>query len=197
MSLRYRLLYRLGITPWDRDDVAPELVALVAGPAALAPGRALDLGCGTGTEAVYLAQHGWEVTGIDAVQRPLAAARWRAQGAGVSVEWLRADVVKLATLDLKPGFELIHDRGCFHELSAASRQSYADGVTDLAAPGARLMLMTFAPGHRLAAPAGADEEEVRARFPRWGLEVAMPDSGPDPSGPMRNVPRTWYCLMRE
>jgi len=81
-SFGYRLLYRLGITPWDHDQVPPELVELVEGPAALRPGGALDLGCGTGAEAIYLAQHGWGVTGIDFVGPALEAARREAAAAG-------------------------------------------------------------------------------------------------------------------
>ncbi len=92
MSLRYRLLYRLGITPWDQDHVPAELTALIEGPTALATGLALDIGCGTGTQSVYLAQHGWQVTGIDAVPNALARAQQRADAARVSVRWLVADV---------------------------------------------------------------------------------------------------------
>ncbi len=85
MSFRYRVLYRVGFTPWDQDHVPAELSALVEGPTALAPARALDVGCGTGTQAVYLVEHGWQVTGVDAVERALAQARRKAEEKGVEV----------------------------------------------------------------------------------------------------------------
>ncbi|MGB9302869.1 MAG: class I SAM-dependent methyltransferase, partial [Mycobacterium sp.] len=71
----YRLIYRLGLIIWRRDTPPAELVALVEGPTALPAGRALDLGCGTGTDTIYLATHGWDVTGVDMVPKALDIAR--------------------------------------------------------------------------------------------------------------------------
>ncbi len=198
MSLRYRLLYRLAITPWDQNHVPSELAALVEGPPALSTGLALDIGCGTGTQSVYLAQHGWQVTGVDAVPHALAQARQRAAAAGASVQWLIADVGALEELGLNGGFSLLHDRGCFHDLPANVRERYVHGVSSLAAPGATLLLMAFVPGaRRLGAPGGASEEEIQRRFGKhWDLLSVQSDSGPDPPGPMRRVPRIWYRLQR-
>ena len=67
----YRLTYRLGKPRWDTGAPQPELEQLAQGRA---PGRALDLGCGTGTDVVYLAGHGWEATGIDFAPEAVAAA---------------------------------------------------------------------------------------------------------------------------
>jgi SAM-dependent methyltransferase len=58
-QLVYRLIYRLGLIVWKRKTPPAELVALVEGPSAVPAGRALDLGCGTGTDTIYLAKHGW------------------------------------------------------------------------------------------------------------------------------------------
>ncbi|MFD0629748.1 class I SAM-dependent methyltransferase [Streptomyces sanglieri] len=69
--------YRDGKPPWDSGITPPELVALIEGPGALMPGRALELGCGTGTNAVYLARHSWRVTAVDLVDRAVRQARRR------------------------------------------------------------------------------------------------------------------------
>ena len=79
----YWLAYRLGLTVWRRPSPPDDLVALVEGPSPLPAGRALDLGCGTGTDTIYLATHGWEVTGVDTVPKALANARRDATAAGV------------------------------------------------------------------------------------------------------------------
>lgn len=197
MSFRYRVLYRVGFTPWDQNQVPAELSELVEGPSTLVPGRALDVGCGTGTQAVYLAEHGWQVTGVDAVERALAQARRRVEEKGVEVRWVAGDVARLSTLGLDNGFSLVHDRGCFHDLSPAAREGYARGVGELAAPGATLLLLAFAHRERGIGPSGASEEEIRRRFERdWELVSSQSDSGPAPPGPMRRVPRIWYRLRR-
>ena len=195
MSLAYRIMYRVGFTPWDTDRVPDVLRGIVEGADALRPGRALDVGCGTGTQAVYLARSGWQVTALDAVPRPLARARARAQAAGVNVDWILADVARLARLGLEPGFTLVFDRGCFHGLDDSARAACAAALSDLAAPGATLLMMAFAPNRIPVAPAGIEESELLARFGDWRLVSAQPDAA-EIAGPLRNVPRTWYRFVR-
>lgn len=189
-------MYRVGFTPWDTGRVPPELSGLIEGPAALPAGRALDVGCGTGTQAVYLAGHGWDVTAIDAVPRPLARARARAEAAGVKVDWVLADVARIDRLGLAPGFTLVFDRGCFHGLDDAQRAAYAAAVTELAGPGATLLMMAFAPNRVMAAPRGVEQSELLGRFAGWQLVSANSDSRGEISGALRNVPRTWYRMVR-
>jgi SAM-dependent methyltransferase len=196
MSLMYRLMYRVGFTPWDTGEVPTALNALIEGPGALPTGRALDIGCGTGTQAVYMAGKGWEVTAVDAVPRPLSQARARAAAAGVSVDWILADATRLHRFGLAPGFTLIFDRGCFHGLDDSQRGAYGAAVDGLAAPGATLLMMAFAPNRVLAAPAGLDQSELVGRFVGWQLTSASPDTEGEISGPLRNVPRSWYRLVR-
>jgi SAM-dependent methyltransferase len=189
-------MYRVGFTPWDNEEVPAELSALVEGSGALTPGAALDVGCGTGTQAVFLAAHGWRVTAIDAVDAPLRRARARAGAQGVSVSFRRGDASRLTDLRLERDFELIFDRGCFHDLSSRQRAAYAVGVTELAAPDATLLMMAFAPNHVPVGPSGAAEREITTLFDGWELTSNEPDSGPPPPGPMRGVPRRWYRLRR-
>jgi SAM-dependent methyltransferase len=190
-------MYRVGFTPWDTGDVPAELRALVEGGDALVAGAALDLGCGTGTQSVYLARRGWRVTGVDDLEQPLRRASDRSAAAGVGVQWVKADVTRLGRAGLAPGYRLLLDRGCFHGLGSDGRAGYARDVTELAAPGAVFLLMSFARNRVVAGPHGADRDEITDRFaPGWALESAAGDSGPGPGGPLRNVPRTWYRLRR-
>ena len=196
VSLVYRFMYRVGFTPWDTGQVPPELSGLVEGPAALPAGRALDVGCGTGTQAVYLALHAWQVTGIDAVPRPLSRARARASAAGVTVDWILADVARIDRLGLEPGFTLVFDRGCFHGLDDAQRSAYSAAVTGLAAPGATLLIMAFAPNRVPVGPAGVEQSELIGRFAEWRLMSAELDRRRDGSSAMSSVPLTWYRFVR-
>jgi SAM-dependent methyltransferase len=196
VSLTYRIMYRIGFTPWDSGQVPPELTALIEGPGALPTGRALDVGCGTGTQAVYLARNGWEVTAIDAVPRPLSRARARAEAAGATVDWILADAARIERLGLAPGFTLVFDRGCFHGLDDPQRAAYSAAVTELAAPGATLLMMAFAPNRVPIGPAGVEQSELLGRFTGWQLVSANADSRRESSGPMSNVPLTWYRFVR-
>ncbi len=167
----YRTAYRLGLTIWERQVPPTGLVELVEGPAALAPGRALDIGCGTGTDSVYLAAHGWEVTGVDMVPRALAAARRRAAANGVSVRYVEGDATRLQELGIGTCYALLLDFGCYHTLPNDQRQAYVESVSQVAAVGATLLLYGFGRPPRLAPMhAGLTPEEVRQRFAGHGWE---------------------------
>ncbi|MHB1488831.1 MAG: class I SAM-dependent methyltransferase [Acidimicrobiales bacterium] len=87
--------------PWPSEP-DPALVELVA---PLAPGKALDLGCGPGRNSIWLARHGWEVTGVDASAVGLAQAQQRANDAGVTIDTIQADL--LAWEPPSRGFDLV------------------------------------------------------------------------------------------
>lgn len=165
----YRASYRLGFTPWDRGKPASGLVELVEGPNALRPGRALDLGCGSGNNTIYLSRNGWDATGIDMVASALNVARKNAERAGVHPRFVEGDVTRLSELDAKGPFDLLVDVGCFHTLPAHLRDQYAEGLTQVAAPGATLFLYAFSPGRIAPMKSGTTEAEVIARFKGWSL----------------------------
>src|SRR5712692_7932025 len=97
MGILYRFMYAVGFTPWD--SVTPkELIQTLAGPDAMPIGRALDLGSGMGGKSIYMAAHGWKVTGIDLVPKALREARRRADKAGVAVDFRLGDVTRLEQL---------------------------------------------------------------------------------------------------
>ncbi len=132
---RYALRYRRGRTPWDTGISPPELLAYLARHTA---GRALDMGCGTGTNAITLAQRGWEVYAIDFSSTAIRAARRKARRAGVQVAFYCRSVTK--TDDLPAPFDLILDIGCYHGLHPALQAQYAANLERLLAPGGTLLL---------------------------------------------------------
>src|SRR5437762_7917162 len=113
---RFSVMYRLGLTPWERRDVEQTWRSLLQAPDAPATGRALDVGCGSGRDAVHLAKLGWQVTAVDFVETALASARRRAEQEGVQVDLVQGDVGRLGELGLQPGFNLLYDFGCMHLL---------------------------------------------------------------------------------
>jgi SAM-dependent methyltransferase len=99
----FELMYRLRFTPWELRPVVPAWRRITGGPGALPPGRALDVGCGTGRDACYLAGRGWQVTGVDIAPAAIARARRRAAALGVQVRWVVGDVGGLGGLAWNPG----------------------------------------------------------------------------------------------
>jgi len=186
-------MYRLGFHPWDRM-LPKELSDVVT---ALPPGRALDLGSGLGTKAVFMATHGWNVTGVEYVPRALEEARRRASRAGVKVDFRRGDVTRLGDLKLEPGYNLVFDFGCFHGLKSHQRDAYVRGVNELAASGATLLMMAFT---KPVPPitAGVSEAEMLERFgPGWTKawsHVAEVENG---SAATRRGMPGWFCFVRK
>jgi SAM-dependent methyltransferase len=173
VGLLYEIAYRVGFKPWDTGAPPAELVTLVEGQDRLRPGRAVDLGCGTGTNVVYLCRHGWEVTGVDLVERALNVARRRAADADVQPHLVRGDVTRLDELGVEDRFDLLLDLGCYHSLFPAHvRDAYARSVTAVAAPGAALLLYGFLPGQRPEHAVSPDE--LRQRFRSWNLVESTP-----------------------
>ncbi len=176
-------MYRFGSPRWDTGVVPPEVRRLVE-EERLAPGRALDLGCGTGTSAIYLAVHGWDVAGVDFVPKAIAAAKRRAAEARVSdrARFLVGDVTALPDLGT---FDLALDIGCFHSLPRDRRARYAAGVAAVLRPGAPLLLYAFI---QEGVP-GVREDEVAATFSE--LEIVSADLGSD-----RGRTSAWYRMRR-
>jgi SAM-dependent methyltransferase len=171
-QLVYRLAYRLGLIVWQRATRPADLVRLIEGPAKLEPGRALDIGCGTGTDTIYLATHGWEVTAVDMVRKALTAARRKATAAGVAPRFVEGDATRLHDLDVGDGYSLLLGFGCFHTLPEDRRPAYVTGVSRVAAPGATLLLCGFKrPPKTTPMHAGMTVDEVRQRFSEAGWRV--------------------------
>lgn len=159
--LLYNWRYLLGRTPWDTGITPPELVHLIE-VEKFPPGRALDLGCGTGTNAIYLAQRGFEVMGVDFVARAIQTARRKAQTAHLNIDFRNADV--LAPGPLGKPFDLILDIGCFHILDPYGRVRYADHVRRWTHQGSLYLLYAFFPTQFGSRTVGVARTEVEHLF---------------------------------
>lgn len=109
-------------------------------------GRVLDLGCGPGRNARYLAARGFTVDAVDLSPTAIAWAEERARAAGAAVRFHRGDAFTLAGTALRGPYDLVHDSGCFHHLPPHRRISYLALLDDVLAPGGHLALTCFAAG---------------------------------------------------
>jgi SAM-dependent methyltransferase len=187
--------YRAGDLPWDTGRPSAELQRVLSRNA-IQPCRALEIGCGTGTNSVWLAQQGFEVTGIDLAPLAVEQAQGRASAAGVKVHFLVADVLDLP--DLNGTFAFFFDRGCYHAVRRDAPQQYAPAVAQqLAAGGRGLILAGNAREPHDPGPPVVTEEQIRDEL---GLAFQILDLHEFRFDEAPGVPETflgWSCLVEK
>ncbi len=171
LQQRFTRMYLEGRTPWDSGVSPPELLACLHGPNALPPGRALDVGCGTGTNSLTLALAGWQVLGVDFAAPAIAQALLKAAEvqaeigrAGGSVAFAQADVTRLAPPAPEERADLLLDIGCLNGIPFERRPLYAQVMASYAAPGALFLLYAHLPRADGTGPLGCAPDEIDALF---------------------------------
>ena len=139
MKWFYELIYRHFRAPWD---IGPrkELVELVES-GRLKSCRAIDLGSGTASNCIFLAQHGFDVTGVDYTAAAIELGRKRAQAAGVQVNFIVDDLTNLR--HVTGTFDLLVDNGALGDLTNKDRDLYVNNVLPLAHRGSQFLLFCF------------------------------------------------------
>jgi len=179
---------------WDIGKASRELKEIV-GAGTIRKCRAIDLCCGAGTDAIYMAKQGFDVTAIDIAPTALSQAEERARKAGASVQWVLADV--LAAPILEP-FDFIYDRGCYHVVREQNLAAYLETLRRLSHPGSQFLLLAarrdFDAGG--SGVAGVSEEELRYDFLslfdiEWLRETRLEANRPGGIGPP-----SWTALLR-
>jgi SAM-dependent methyltransferase len=170
---------------WDVGRPCSHLVKAVE-DTTFKPGRAIVLGCGSGTNAIYLASKGFEVTGVDVSPTALAIAAEKAHKADVEVTWMVADVSALPKLQ---PYDLIFDRGCYHHICQYDSPGYVETLRRLSHAGTRAMILAGSPadGNR-GGPPRIKEETIRKDFStlfdfEWLRNIQFDSRNPDARGP--------------
>jgi 2-polyprenyl-3-methyl-5-hydroxy-6-metoxy-1,4-benzoquinol methylase len=186
MWWRYRWLYFRGLTPWDTSTTPPEVMEYIE---TARPGRALDLGCGTGTNAIELARQGWQVTGVDFVSKAIRTARAKAAGRGLNVDFHCTSVTRLDAV--AGSYDYALDIGCLFALGFKEKRAYAAHLARLLRPGACYMLYAWYPrtwkGRRVGLADGDVDALLRPCFAREKMVA----------GEEKGFPSAWYWYRRE
>jgi cyclopropane fatty-acyl-phospholipid synthase-like methyltransferase len=169
------------------DDLAQALDAL-----GLRGGSALDLGTGPGTQAIQLAQRGFDVTATDLSQAAIRLASARAEAQAIWITWQQDDI--LSSRLIGP-FDLIFDRGCFHVFPPERRQDYISTVAGLLKPGGFFFLKCFSqlqPGTQ--GPNRFTPAQIQSIF-SGELQVRSV-SETVYQGTLDPLPRALFCVMQ-
>lgn len=144
---RFVQLYKNQAARWDTGITPPEIVAITA---ELPAGKAIDLGCGTGTNVRYLLEKGWIADGVDFVPQAIEMAAEKLQDfPQENYRVMVGDVTQLNFSALRPPYDLAVDIGCGHATPAGTHEKYAHDVAALVKPGGTFMLYVHFPseGH--------------------------------------------------
>lgn len=146
------------------------------------------MGCGTGTNVITLAQHGWRVTGVDFVNRAIQEAERKARSAGVTADLLVDDVTRLETV--QGVFDLVLDIGCFHSLDSNSQAAYIKNLIRLTMPGSYYLMYGFFRDSARGGPGmlTSDLEKFEIGFDLQNREDGMERS---------QRPSVWLTYMRK
>lgn len=205
MGVPYKLFYRLGFHPWEDlaehppfEEKLSELFEREESGREPPYGPALDLGCGSAVWGVPLAKRGWQVTGVDIVDKALERARERVQKAGVDAQITHADVTALREAGVGSDFRLVLDTGTFHGLTDAQRTAMGREIDAVAANDATVLLDCFAPRWRGPLPRGASRSDVEAAFPDWTItDIEVADTEPDAIARLLKFDEHFYRLRRQ
>ena len=167
-------------------------------------GSILDAGCGTGENALYFADRGNEVTGIDFLAEPIARAKRKAAERGVAAAFRVMDALDLKdSQEFREVFDAVIDSGLFHVFSDADRRRYVEGLAAVLKPGGRLFLLCFSdeePGTQ--GPRRVTKKELYDAFADdWIVESIEPsryEVRPDFKEATFSAggPKAWFAIVR-
>ncbi|MBA3028826.1 MAG: class I SAM-dependent methyltransferase [Desulfobacteraceae bacterium] len=173
-------------TPWDTRVTPPEVIEFLEQAKA---GRALDLGCGTGTNAMAMARRGWTVTGVDFSSRAIGMAKHKASEEGLKIDYYAADVTDLGFL--KDPYDYVLDIGCLFTLNREKRLKYAQHLERLMKPQGIFMLYAWLHRELNGRPSGISIEEVQSLLEPWFLRKRLV------IGEEKGFGSAWYWYERK
>ena len=186
-----------GLAPWDIGSPQKAFVEV----ADQITGSILDSGCGTGDNALFFAERGQKVTGIDFLVEPIKRAKQKATERGLTATFLVMDA--LALKDLPEVFDSVIDSGLFHVFDDDDRKRYVEGLANVIKPGGRLYLLCFSddePGTQ--GPRRVSAKEIHAAFKDgWAIESIEPtrfEVRPEAKDLMfsEGGPKAWFVVVR-
>ncbi len=178
---------------WDIGRPASQLVEAVES-GLVRPSRAIELGCGLGNDARFLASRGFDVTAVDISPTAIARAEQEAQSQKLRVRWLVADVLRLPRLGT---FDFVYDRGCYHGLRRQFAREYLETLRLLTRPGSVVLILAGnANEPSSGGPPRVREEEIRDDFSSDFEIEQLRETRFDRREGTGGGPLAWFILLR-
>ena len=174
-----------GQPPWDTGISPPELLDFIQNHK---PGRAIDIGCGTGTNVITLANAGWNVTGVDFAPRAIKLARQKAGKVGVQAEFLVRDATTLKGISGPFGFAF--DLGCFHSIPLYGKKKYLEQLDRVLARGGFWLMYGFLKSDATQSGTGLAEADIHLISSRLALISRR-------EGFDRRGPSAWFLFQKQ
>jgi len=202
--MNYRFAYSIGFHPWEDAARDPRFAAKISEMFAREEsgrdppyGAALDIGTGSGIWGIELARRGWQVTGLDIIDKALERGRDRAKQAGVAMDLVKGDVTSLERVGIGAGYRLILDSGTFHDFDERQQRAMGRGITAVASQDATVLLLVW-PRRRRPLIRGASQDEIERAFPDWEITDIEPSHFqlPKPMQWLLRPDEHWYRLRR-
>jgi len=150
--------------PWDIGRPQPAIVGLVRS-GEIKPGRVLDVGCGTGNNAILLEKSGFTIVGIDIVPKAIQIARTRAIEQNTKVDFLVGSALELDLHSRKKEFDTVIDSGFFHTLSDKKRTVFAGQINRVLRKGGNYFMLCFSDKERSDwGPRRVSKNEINQTF---------------------------------
>jgi SAM-dependent methyltransferase len=162
----------------------------------IAPGRVIDLGCGTGANAIWLVQQGFETTGMDISPLAIERARKRAAEAGTQVRLVAGDVLE-PPAEIGGPYDFVFDRGCYHIVRRISAERYLATLLQITRPGSLCLVLTGNAREPLdPGPPVVSEDEIRAELGQKLTVVRLREFRFDQVKGFEVLPLAWSCLLK-
>jgi methyl halide transferase len=185
-------------TPWNTNQPSAELTRILR-EWSIAPSRVVEIGCGTGTNALFLARQGFQVTAFDLSPLAIEQAEIRAAEEGVTVEFFSADILNLA--DMKGTFPFVFDRGVYHVVRRVNVEKFVDSIANLTSPGGFYLALAGNANEKDPAEGGpprVSAQDICQDFASAFHVVQLREFHFDPSviEGRTNRPLAWSILLR-
>jgi ubiquinone/menaquinone biosynthesis C-methylase UbiE len=187
-------LYSNTISPWDTGRPDQYLQQIIAKEGMQHGAGVLDVGCGTGTNAIWLAKQGFHVTGVDISSVAIARAKAKMSLANVTCNFLVADILTLQMPSAS--FEFAFDLGCFHQFDLPhNRDLFAYAIRTLLKPTGKLLTISGSADGPVCGdgPPRRSCREIVAAFEPYFRLLSLRAAFFDREGSERS--RAWICLL--